>query len=318
MELTPRGGTYMEGGLKLGTKLFEDVVDADKSEYENRIIFLTDAMPNIGDTSEEGLMGMTQKNSDNGIHLTFIGIGVDFNTELIEAITKIRGANYYSVHSSKEFKKTMDDDFEFMVTPLVFDLELVLEASGYDIEKVYGSPEANEATGEIMKVNTLFPSRTEEGETKGGIILLKLKRLSADASLKLKVSYEDREGKEASDEKAVVFGDEKSEFFQNSGIRKAIVLSRYADLMKNWMIDEAEAYEEDKPIMPRVTWEDGIVVPIDFFLGEWERQSIPLVVSEHYADLFVEFAGYFSGEMDALDDDTLSQEYELLEKLSNY
>lgn len=27
------------------------------------------------------------------------GVGLDFNTELIEEISKVRGANYYSVHS---------------------------------------------------------------------------------------------------------------------------------------------------------------------------------------------------------------------------
>src|SRR3989338_6924606 len=164
LELQPRGGTYFEAGYKDGTKLFDEYLNTDQSEYENRIIFITDAMPNIGQISEEGLFGLTKKNSDNKIYTTFIGVGVDFNTELIEYITKIRGANYYSVHSGKEFKQRMDDEFEYMVTPLVFNLLLKLDSPGFEIEKVYGSPEANEATGEIMKVNTLFPSKKQEEE----------------------------------------------------------------------------------------------------------------------------------------------------------
>jgi len=63
-------------------------------------------------------------NADDKIYMTFIGVGVDFNTTLIDSITKVRGANYYSVHSSKEFANRMDDEFDFMVTPLVFNLEL--------------------------------------------------------------------------------------------------------------------------------------------------------------------------------------------------
>ena len=94
----------------------------------------------------------------------------------------------------KEFRERMDDEFEYMVTPLVFDLQLRLEAQGWEIEKVYGSPEANEATGELMKVNTLFPSKTEGGETRGGIVLLKLNKTSGEGDLVLKVSYEDRNG----------------------------------------------------------------------------------------------------------------------------
>jgi len=98
-------------------------------------------------------------NADLGIYTTFIGIGVDFNTELVENMTKIRGANYYSIHSAEEFRKRMDEDFDYLVTPLVFDLQLHFDAPGFKIEKVYGSPEADEATGEIMKLNTLFHRR---------------------------------------------------------------------------------------------------------------------------------------------------------------
>src|SRR3989338_10754861 len=264
LELQPRGGTYFEAGYKDGTKLFDEYMDTDQSEYENRIIFITDAMPNIGQISEEGLFGLTKENADNKIYTTFIGVGVDFNTELVESITKIRGANYYSVHSGKEFKQRMDDEFEYMVTPLVFNLNLNLDAKGYKIEKVYGSPEANEATGQIMKVNTLFPSKKQEEETKGGVVLLKLRKLSPDATLKLKTSYEDRNGRQDSDEMIVQIDEKQTDFYENNGIRKGILLSRYADLMKNWIIDQRESYTKKQPIIPSVTIEKGIIVPDDF------------------------------------------------------
>ncbi|MCK5176210.1 MAG: hypothetical protein KAQ92_00665, partial [Candidatus Aenigmarchaeota archaeon] len=269
----------------------------DSDEYENRIIFLTDAMPNIGITSKEGLLGMTGENSENKIYTTFIGIGVDFNTELIEHITKIRGANYYSVHSAKEFQTRMDDEFEYMVTPLVFNLQLNLEAEGYEIQKVYGSPEADEATGQIMKVNTLFPSKSTENETRGGLVLLKLKKTSPDAVLKLKTSYEDRNGRMGTNEAVIQLGEENSDFFQNTGVRKGILLSRYADIMKNWINDERESAMKKEPVMPCIDREIGIIVPIEPQLGEWERQSISLRVSQEYKDLFDEFSVYFEKEM---------------------
>jgi len=51
-----------------------------------------------------------------------------------------------------------------------------MKASGYNIIKVYGSPEADIATGEIMKVSTLFPSATSSEGTKGAYILLQLEK----------------------------------------------------------------------------------------------------------------------------------------------
>ncbi len=306
-------GTNMEAGMQEGTALFDRFLQADKSEYENRIIFLTDAMPNMGDSSDLGLYRMLEDNADQGIYTTFIGIGVDFNTELIESISKIKGCNYYSVHSASEFQRRMNDEFDFMVTPLVFDLRLKLDSPGYEIEKVYGSPEADQATGELMKVNTLFPSKAEEGQVKGGVILVKLKKLSNQGNMRLAVSYQDRNGVKDSDEAQVDMAEENADFYQNSGIRKAVLLSRYADLLKNWIIDERTAADKGWKIVPSVTMANGIVIPIE--LGEWERQSLPLTVSGPYPELFGKFSDYFQSEAQVLGDSTLQQEVAILEKL---
>lgn len=318
MELSSRGGTNLESGYNEASKLFKDISESNPQEYENRIIFLTDAMPNIGDTDEQSLLGLTKKNADKKIYTTFIGIGVDFNTSLIETITKVRGANYYSVHSSEEFKKRMDKEFEYMVTPLVFNLSLKLDSKGYIIEKVYGSPEANEATGEIMKVNTLFPSaQTDEG-TRGGIILLKLKKLSDNNDLTLNVSYEDRNGKSDSSTEKVVFENRTSEYFANNGIRKAVLLSRYADLLKDWTIDQRQNYDDQKVDKILINQEDGILVPPENpQLGKWERQSIALKVLDEYKNLFNQFEKYFEEEMKDINDADLSQEVDILKKLTN-
>jgi Ca-activated chloride channel homolog len=342
LDLEAMNGTYMEAGMEMGTDEFKEYVNADPEQYENRIIFITDAMPNIGETSKEGLLGMLEDNADDGIYTTFVGVGVDFNTELIEALTKIRGANYFSIHSEKEFKKTFVEDFDYMVTPLVFDLKLELDAEGWEIEKVYGSPEADEATGEIMYVNTLFPSKTEEGETKGGIVLLKLNKTGEDAGkISLKVSNEDRNGKKDSDVKEIMFTGEPGvigsaigelagieDFHANTGIRKAILLTRYANLMKDWLIDEFRYNDKpDVPCPPIIVYETGIRCPemrcfppmpppCEIRLGEWERQSVKLHVSRDYKEVFEDFAKYFEEEMKAIGDDTLEQELDVLKDLT--
>ncbi len=317
LEVEEYAGTNMEAGMMKGTTAFGKYGEIDPAERENRIIFITDAMPNLGETGEEGLLRTLQENARKGIYTTFIGVGVDFNTELVEEITKVRGANYYSVHSAREFEERMDEEFDFMVTPLAFDLLLRLEAPGYRIDKVYGSPEADEATGEIMKVNTLFPSRAEEGEVKGGIILIKLRQVSDDERIALSVSYRDRNGTEDGAEAAVIFPEAEPDFYENDGIRKAILLSRYADLLKNWMTDERMAQDQNAPIEPSVTLEDGIVIPGPL-LGEWERQSLPLTVSEPYRSLFEIFRTHLEIESDALGDLDLQQEVAVLDKLSGW
>ena len=326
LEIKAEGGTNLEAGYTESTKLFEKYKNSDKSEYENRIIVITDAMPNYGTISKEGLFSYIKNNADNGIYTTFIGVGVDFNTKLIEWISNVKGANYYSVHNSKEFKERMGEQFEYMVTPLVFDLNLDLKSDDYDIEMVYGSDSLNGKKGNFMKVNTLFPSKSsEEGEVKGGIILVKLKEKTQNKNrkLELEVSYKDRNGKEYKNTQTINFNTIKNEeFYDNSGIRKAIVLTRYVNILKNWILYERIENNYNKKIF-LIESSKGI---IDFFytteevrkiLGEHERVSVVLKVSEEYKEIFRKLKEYILKENKEIKDDVLNKEIEILDILIN-
>lgn len=319
LEIQANGGTNFEAGYTKATELYKEYLNVNSYEYENRIIVITDAMPNYGETSDEGLMSYVKQNAEKGIYTSFIGVGVDFNTELIEAISDVKGANYYSVHNSKEFKDRMGEEFEYMVTPLVFDLELNLKSADYEIAKVYGSDTANKENGNIMKVNSLFPSKTtSNGEVKGGVILLKLNKKNEKASgnINLSVSYKDRDGKEFSNSKDVIMA-EQNEHYDNTGIRKAIVLTRYANTLKNWIIYERTG-EQRFIIIPTIGIMDFDYTEdqIRVMLGRNERTSVNLKVSDTYKNVFNTIKQYILNENNELKDENLKQEIEILEKLT--
>ena len=309
LEIEPQGGTNMEAGYREGTKLLDEYKQVSAEDYENRIIFLTDAMPNQGITDEFELAKLAADNADNGIYTSFIGIGLDFNAELISTITRTQGANYFSVHSSEEFERRLGEGFEYMVTPLVFDLTLKLVAEGYDLKAVYGSPEANLATGEIMKVNTLFPSLQVDGQTRGGLILLQLNKLAGQAQLDLSVSYRDRSGQTHQNQQTVVFPDGNGPQFDHLGIRKGIALSRLVNVLKDWLNHTGD------PDLPVIDYaREGIPVwdePIN--LSYWERTSRALGVTSNYREVIRQVRGYLASEIEVLDDDSLNQELEMLD-----
>ncbi|KAI3434996.1 hypothetical protein D9Q98_003048 [Chlorella vulgaris] len=121
------GGTNFQAGLDEATaqlRKHADCIDGDPATTENRMIVLTDAEANCGDLSETGLLARLKANAADRLHTTIVGVGLDFQTTLVEGIMKVRGANYFSVHTAGEFKKRLDDAFDFLVAPLVFDLEL--------------------------------------------------------------------------------------------------------------------------------------------------------------------------------------------------
>ena len=321
LDLQPMGGTNWSAGYQEALKLFDGVV---KQGYENRILFLTDAMPNRGELSKEGLLGLAKEAAKEGIHTTFIGVGVDFNPTLVEYIAKIRGANYYTVGSQKDFEKRLDKEFDMMVTPLAYDLHLKIDGEAFEIDAIYGSPNADVHTGDTMYVSTLFPSSADERGVKGGVVLVRLKPKS-DASkekkIALKAEYLDREGKRHSVRSVVNFDRIATiPYYDDSGIRKAIVLSRYVSLIQNWLVDARKGCNDRRTFEPIEILRQRCFVypplrPEYPKLSEWERASCKLEVSEGYAKLFSVFADNFTEEMRAVGDVSMNEEAEVLRLL---
>ncbi|WP_181687331.1 vWA domain-containing protein [Halorhabdus salina] len=301
------GGTNIADGMSEAADMLGEYSDSDPTEVETRQIVITDAMPNRGQTGDQALQDRLAGYAEDGIHTSFVGVGVDFNPELVDQITAVRGANYRSVHSADAFESYLGEEFEYMVTPLVYDLTVELDAPDAEIDTVYGSTAAEDATEELLEVNTLFPSPTADGETRGGVVLVKLAGQTRGADLTLRASWEDRSGSTDQTTASIEFPDENPESFGNTGIRKAILLARYADLLKNWMV-----YERD-PDRIDVTADDAVTAPPeDLPLGEWEQQSQSLSVSKPYVSRMETFRAYLEQEAEAIGDEGLDREVETL------
>lgn len=308
-DLVASGGTNTEAGIDRATELLGEYADADPTERENRTILLTDAQPNVGDTSAGGLRGTLEANAERNLYTSVVGIGLDFNTELVDRITSIRGANYSGVHSAEEFRRRLGERFEYLVSPLVFDLSLELDAPGYRIADVYGTTAGEETTGRLAHVNTLFPSPTEDGGTRGGVVLVELERTddAAAREVSLEASWETRGGRERSTTERVAVPS-ATEQYDSTGVRKAVLLSRYATLLRNWIAHErgATSVEEAEGIETR-SEPDA--------LGQWEQQSVPLTVTAPYDERIATFREAFAAEAEAIGDPDLDRELELLDEL---
>ena len=78
------------------------------------------------------------------------------------------------------FLNTINNEFMFMVSPILFNITLSLKCEGNSCKmvKIYGINNDDDNilnNGEITKIKTLFLSNNNpENETKGGIIILML------------------------------------------------------------------------------------------------------------------------------------------------
>ena len=92
--LQPRGGTNIFAGLEAGLQLLGD---SPENEKQNRVIFLSDGLATVGTTSQQAIIEMATSHIVRGIGLTTIGVGNDFDVELMRGLAERGAGNFYFV-----------------------------------------------------------------------------------------------------------------------------------------------------------------------------------------------------------------------------
>jgi len=174
------GSTAMEEGLRLGYEVARQ--SSKQFAGVTRVMLLTDERPNVGNTEDFGFMTMAREASHDGIGLTTIGVGVQFDAELATTIGSVRGGNLFFMRDEDDVQQVFRDEFDFMVSELAHDLAVsITPQPGYNISGVYGVPDGlmgwqNERTVKIT-IPTVFLS------SKGGAMFVALAKSHASADL---------------------------------------------------------------------------------------------------------------------------------------
>lgn len=164
------GGTCIECGLKEG---YQQLATQPRNEARAQRLFLfTDAMPNVGATGEGEFTELLRANSEQGRDLTVFGVNIAFGQALVTKISATRGANYFYLSDPERTRKVFDEDFDFLVTPIAYDLKVVFSpAENFKVEAVYGLPGVEPGASRAeLDVATVFLSRRR------GAILARLSR----------------------------------------------------------------------------------------------------------------------------------------------
>lgn len=150
------GSTDMEAGMRTAYEL----LDASRGGQQRLMIF-ADAQPNSGVTEQSAFVQLVRDHAADGVGLTFVGVGPALGTELADAIGKVRGGNSVYVGSGG-VEAAFGDDFDYLVTPVAYDLEVALTPrDDHPVGQVYGAPVDG---GEVrLGAATLFLSSQDGG-----------------------------------------------------------------------------------------------------------------------------------------------------------
>jgi Ca-activated chloride channel family protein len=194
--LQPRGGTNIYAGLEAG---FNILGEYPKSEKQNRIVFLSDGLATVGNTSRPAIMEMARTWITKGIGLTTIGVGSDFDVDLMRGLAENGAGNYYFLEDGTAASEVFTEELDFFMSPLALDIKIDATAgSGWSFEEVVGSRLfTTQSTKGSMTIPAVFlASRTSqaptEGRRGGGSMIFVHLEPTGDASSKvadLKISY---------------------------------------------------------------------------------------------------------------------------------
>lgn len=98
-KITARGntalhGAWVQGGIQVSQHL--------NPEHLNRVILLSDGLANVGETNPDVIASDVNGLTKRGVSTTTMGIGDDYNEDLLEAMARSGDGNYYYIQSPEQ------------------------------------------------------------------------------------------------------------------------------------------------------------------------------------------------------------------------
>jgi len=156
------GGTNLSAGLQTGINILGAPL---RSENAARVILISDGLANRGLTDIESLAGIASMAVENEFAISTVGVGTDFNEQLMTAIADRGTGNYYYLENPAAFAEVFQQEFYRTRTASITGLKIqmpvdteitLLNAAGYPVNVHNGQAffyPGNLRPGQTRKIN---------------------------------------------------------------------------------------------------------------------------------------------------------------------
>ncbi len=124
-QLAADGGTNIHGGLERG---FQIATGAFDLERQNRVLLMSDGIPTAGITDEGAILGMAEQYVSDGVGLTTIGVGLDFNVDLMRGLAERGAGSFYFLESPQAIAEVFGEELDYAMEPLALDVAVEVAA----------------------------------------------------------------------------------------------------------------------------------------------------------------------------------------------
>jgi Ca-activated chloride channel family protein len=153
-EVYPRGATNLGGGLVAGLEQVERHRDR---EFLNRVILLSDGLANRGITSPHELRRIAQGYRSKSISVTTMGVGLDYNENLMMGLSQSGGGNYYFIESPNGLASILGKELRSVSSIAAQNASIQLTlADGVRLRDVIGCEQQREANKITVPIGDLY------------------------------------------------------------------------------------------------------------------------------------------------------------------
>jgi len=113
---------WVQGGIQVSQHL--------NPEYLNRVILLSDGLANVGETNPDVIASDVHGLAKRGVSTTTMGIGDDYNEDLLEAMARSGDGNYYYIQSPQQLPNIFARELQGLMTTIGTTVSLGIEPQG--------------------------------------------------------------------------------------------------------------------------------------------------------------------------------------------
>ena len=176
------GSTNLYDGLK---KAGQTVIDNREEGSQNRLILLSDGVATEGITNRDRIVNLGMSYAEESIGVTTIGVGQDFDLELMRRLSESGSGNFYFVEDLNSVEEIFSEEVKTFLVPLAEDISINYDGSdAYQFRAAYGTRiwEGSPQRASIYIPSLFLASRQSVDDIGagggrrggGGIILLEL------------------------------------------------------------------------------------------------------------------------------------------------
>lgn len=137
--IEPGGSTALYHGVEVGGRQLAEFFEA---ENINRVLLLSDGIANVGPSSHREIAQLGQRLATGGLSVTTIGLGQDYNEDLMTALAEASDANYYYVADVEGLPEVFESELGELQSVVARRLVLEIEfPEGVEPLEILGRPE---------------------------------------------------------------------------------------------------------------------------------------------------------------------------------